>query len=266
MQIDEIFSRLWQDYITQNPYVKRVYDLFTQEGEIVLNDHIAFRTFDHPKIKIDVIARIFEKNGYQAIGNYYFPDKKLNAKHYEHNENPELPKIFISELITSEFSPFLKETVNSLVAEIPEEIINSDELIFSGACWGNISYEVYQKLKEESEYAAWLYYSGFRANHFTINVNALKKFDTLEKVNEFLKQNGFNINDSGGEIKGSPEQLLEQSSIKAENIIVKFIEGEFSVPGCYYEFAKRYPDQNGKLFTGFIAKSADKIFESTDAK
>lgn len=266
MQINDIFSRLWQDYITQNPYVKKVYDLFTQEGEIVLNDHIAFRTFDHPKINIDVIARIFEKNGYKAIDSYYFPDKKLNAKHYEHNENPELPKIFISELITSEFSPFLQETVNSLVTNIPEDIINSDELIFSGASWGSISYEVYQKLREESEYAAWLYYSGFRANHFTINVNALKKFDTLEKVNEFLKQNGFNINDSGGEIKGTPEQLLEQSSIKAENIIVKFMEGEFSVPGCYYEFAKRYHDQNGKLFTGFIAKSADKIFESTDSK
>ncbi len=264
MQLRDIFSRLWQDYTSQNPYVKRVYDLFIEEGEIVLNDHIAFRTFDHPAINIDILARVFVKNGYEAVDKYYFPDKKLNAKHYEHKSNPELPKIFISELITSEFSTFLQQTVNKIVKAIPEDIINSDELIFAGACWGNLSYETYRRLRDESEFASWLYYSGFCANHFTINVNALKKYDTLEKVNELLKQNGFKINDSGGEIKGSRSQLLEQSSIKAENILVKFLEGEYAVPGCYYEFAKRYPDRNGKLFTGFIATSADKIFESTN--
>ena len=72
------------------------------------------------------------------------------------------------------------------------------------------------------------------------------------------------MNDSGGEIKGTPEQLLEQSSIKSEIVAVDFKEGSFEVPGCYYEFARRYPDADGKLYSGFIAKSADKIFESTD--
>jgi hypothetical protein len=43
-----------------------------------------------------------------------------------------------------------------------------------------------------------------------------------------------------------------------------FTEGEFDIPGCYYEFARRYPDADGKLYSGFIAKSADKIFESTN--
>jgi hypothetical protein len=45
---------------------------------------------------------------------------------------------------------------------------------------------------------------------------------------------------------------------------VSFSEGIFTIPGCYYEFARRYPDADGKLFSGFIAGSADKIFESTD--
>lgn len=79
-----------------------------------------------------------------------------------------------------------------------------------------------------------------------------------------LKNNGFELNTSGGEIKGTPEELLEQSSIKSGLIEIDFVEGEFEIPGCYYEFAKRYPDSSGKLFSGFIAKSADKIFESTD--
>ena len=61
-----------------------------------------------------------------------------------------------------------------------------------------------------------------------------------------------------------PADLLEQSSIKAGMVSFKFIEGQFEIPGCYYEFARRYPDADGKLYSGFVAKSADKIFQSTD--
>jgi hypothetical protein len=43
-----------------------------------------------------------------------------------------------------------------------------------------------------------------------------------------------------------------------------FEEGSFEVPGCYYEFARRYAMPSGQLYQGFIAKSADKIFESTN--
>ena len=72
------------------------------------------------------------------------------------------------------------------------------------------------------------------------------------------------LNDAGGEIQGTPDELLEQSSIRAGMVKFRFTEGEFEIPGCYYEFAKRYPDSDGKLYSGFIAKSADKIFESTN--
>jgi hypothetical protein len=50
----------------------------------------------------------------------------------------------------------------------------------------------------------------------------------------------------------------------ADIVKVKFEEGIFEVPSCYYEFAQRFPDSTGKLYSGFIAKSADKIFESTN--
>jgi hypothetical protein len=123
---------------------------------------------------------------------------------------------------------------------------------------------VYETLRKESEYAAWVYVYGFRANHFTVSINGLKKYDTIQKVNQFLKDSGFIINSSGGEVKGTPEELLEQSSIMAGILPVKFKEGTFEIPSCYYEFAMRYPDADGKLYSGFIAKSADKIFESTD--
>lgn len=47
---------------------------------------------------------------------------------------------------------------------------------------------------------------------------------------------------------------------------VNFSDGKKQIPSCYYEFAKRYKDSDGKLYQGFVAKSADKIFESTNTK
>ena len=47
-------------------------------------------------------------------------------------------------------------------------------------------------------------------------------------------------------------------------IKMDFTEGSYEIPGCYYEFARRYPDEKGNIYSGFIAKSADKIFESTN--
>jgi len=260
-KVNQIFDRLWADYTNQNPSVQKVYELFVAEGETVENDHIAFRTFDDQRVNIDILSRVFLNAGYKFMGDYHFEAKHLYAKHFEMEGQP---RVFISQLITADFSPFLQETVKKLVDQIPASLLKSDELIYSGTSWGTPSYEIYEKLREESEYAAWLYVNGFCANHFTVSVNGLKKFNSMEKVNQLLKDNGFRINDSGGEIKGNPVELLEQSSIRAEMIEVDFTEGKKEIPGCYYEFARRYPDHNGKLYSGFIAKSADKIFESTD--
>jgi hypothetical protein len=47
-------------------------------------------------------------------------------------------------------------------------------------------------------------------------------------------------------------------------VTLNFTDGKFQVPACYYEFAKRYAGADGKLYQGFIEKSADKIFESTN--
>ena len=43
-----------------------------------------------------------------------------------------------------------------------------------------------------------------------------------------------------------------------------FIEGDYEVPSCFYEFAYRHTMENGELFGGFVATSANKIFESTN--
>ncbi len=264
MTYQEIFEKLWEDYTNHNPAVKNVYDLFVSHGEEVVNDHIAFRTFNDERIGIDKLAEVFKKVDYAQSGEYFFPEKKLRALHFEHELDVNAPRVFISELQVEQFSESFQQIVKDTIDRIPEKMLQSDKLIYSGTVWGDVSYETYEALRKESEYAAWLYAFGFRANHFTISVNHLKNYTEIASVNQLLKENGFLINDSGGEIKGSKEQFLEQSSIKAGIINFPFVEGNQFIPGCYYEFAKRYPTSSGELYGGFIADSANKVFESTD--
>jgi hypothetical protein len=264
MEINIIFNRIWRDYVARTPSAKKIVDLFAREGEVIVNDHIAFRTLDYPGIGIDVIARPFVQNGYVAMADYEFADKHLFARHFEVPGNPGMPRVFISQLLLSEFSDYLRKSLTTELESLPPEMFDSANLIFSGSFIKPLSYEVYSALRNESEYAAWFYVFGFRANHFTVNVNALKKYNHILKVNQLLRKNGFVLNSSGGEVKGTESDLLQQSSTLADIIPVEFVEGTFGIPSCYYEFAQRYPMPDGKLFSGFVARSADKIFESTD--
>ncbi len=262
MNIDQLLINMWDDYTLLNPKALEIYNLFKKKEEIVVNDHVAFRTFNHQSVNIDVFAKAFVEHGYIKKDYYEFKKKKLDAYHFEH-DNPKYPKIFISELKIDQFSNKLQSKINGLIEQIPPEIISRVDFCISGRAW-EISYKDYQELKEESEYAAWLSAFGFRVNHFTVLVNALNTFSDLRELNEFVKSNGHILNASGGEIKGSPEQYLEQSSTLSYNQETHFSDGKHTIPACYYEFAKRHILPNGELFSGFIAGSADKIFESTD--
>lgn len=266
MKRDNIFTRLWDDYSTQNPSVKKIHTLFEEAGEIVINDHIAFRTFNDPRISKEVLAKPFLQAGYEVKDYYDFAAKHLKAFHLEHPTDELAPRVFISELLVEEFSAELQNAINSIIEAIPEKYYFSEDLIFSGRVWDNASYQTYLSLIDESEYAAWVYAHGYHANHFTVSVNRLQKLNTLESVNNFLESNGHPLLTAGGAIKGSPEQLLQQSSTLADIIPVTFTDGVHEIPSCFYEFARRFPDEDGKLFSGFIAKSADKIFESTNFK
>ena len=264
MNIRELFDDMWALYARINPSVVRVKEIIEQrEGGSIKNDHIALRTFNHPRVNRHVLAQSFLDSGYKAIEDLAFEKKKLDATYYIHDDE-DLTRVFISELKLEEFSPDLRAIVNRLVDELSNKAIEQFDFCNSGAPWSMITKETYDFLKTESEYAAWVATFGFIVNHFTISVTECETFDTVEQINSFLKEHGYRINSSGGEVKGTPTQGLEQSSIMAEDIIVEFdsLEGEFhDIPGCYYEFALRH---NG--FDGFIAGSADKIFESTDNK
>lgn len=265
MKIENFFEKIWSQYTDLNPEALKIHQLLKKQGDEVLNDHIAYRTLKHPRLGIESLAKFFKEYGYKEISDYHFEVKKLYAIHLENEKNPNLPKIFISELLTDKFSPNLQKTMNQIVDQIPSSTLDDQYLCIAGRLW-EADHKTYQALYKESEYAAWFYAYGFCANHFTVNINNLKAFKEVKDLNSFLINNGFKMNESGGLVKGTPEDYLEQSSTMAYEKEIKFIDGTFKVPSCYYEFAKRYPLANGKMYQGFVAKSADKIFESTNQR
>lgn len=261
---ETLFNRLWDAYRQVTPSADRIHKILgAEEGQAIVNDHIALRTFNLDPVRLDALAAHFLSLGYREGGEYHFEAKKLYARHYEHPDG-ELPKVFISELLVEQCSDHLQSVVKGLVDQVSPEAVTADDFLYSGRHW-NLDYATYRSLLEESEYAAWMAAWGYRANHFTVSVNHLTNFQTVAEVNQLLKDHGYAVNASGGEVKGSPDELLEQSSTMADRVPVQFSDQTVTIPSCFYEFALRYPGPDGHLYSGFVAASADKIFESTNA-
>lgn len=261
MAAQALFDKLWEDFNQRLcPSSHQIHAMLKQNTPLI-NDHIALRTFDCSPVDMSVLAQPFIDLGYQKGGDYRFKAKKLVAEHYQHPDSS-LPKVFISQLVLAECSDELRSIVSRLVAQIDSNKLTNRAFLYGGKLW-DLSYEDYSILAKESEYASWVAAHGYGANHFTVSVNQLAQFDQVSEVNEFLKAAKFLINSSGGEVKGSPQVLLEQSSTMADKVEVDFTDSKQLIPGGFYEFAKRYPLPDGSLYQGFVEASADKIFEST---
>ena len=263
LTIQQLLNDMWQDYLELTPDARPIHQLFADlNNNVVVNDHIALRTFNLEPVSLNKIAQPFLDAGYKAVDEYQFPAKKLYAKYYQHADDT-LPKVFISELKVEELPKKCQKIIHDLVNQIPEGAPSQQGFCYSGRPW-SVSTAQYKTLAEHSEYASWLAAHGFRPNHFTVSVNHLTSHHDIQSLNQLLLNNGYAMNTSGGMVKGSPEVLLEQSSTLAREIEVSFTDDTLPIPGCYYEFALRYPMPDGNLYQGFVAASADKIFESTD--
>jgi len=263
--VDELFENIWQNYLDVTPTALKIHKLLgSLEENDIINDHIALRTFNLEKVSLDKLAAHFIHVGYKECGEYHFKSKHLFAKHFEHKDSNK-PKVFISELLVEELSLEAQSIIKALVEQVNVKDVCANNFIYSGRHW-SLPLSTYTQLLKESEYAAWTAAWGYRANHFTVSINHLKYFNTIEEVNEKLKNSGFMLNTAGGEIKGTPKVLLEQSSTLADNFTIDFEDTNVEIPSCFYEFALRYKKENGKLYSGFVAASADKIFESTNKR
>ena len=198
--IRELIERLWADYASLNPQARRIVELLRARGLTVFNDHIAFRTYNDPKINVDALARSFLESGYEPKGSYTFTEKRLTARHYEHPDR-ELPKVFISQLMVEQFPDPVGVAVRDLVEQVTDDLPRRWDFPVSGRPW-RVSHAAYEALGEHSEYAAWLSAFGFRANHFTVDVGRLSSLNDLAEFNAFIESSGFPLNTSGGADQG----------------------------------------------------------------
>jgi hypothetical protein len=264
--ITDFYERLWDDYIQMTPQAETIRQALEDRGEQVQNDHVAFRTFNIGPLRLEKLEPFILEMGYTRYEPYHFPAKKLDAFGYI-PPSVDLPRIFISELRVEALTEASQAIVRRLIDQVEDADIDDASVFWRGPLWQVPSYTDYLTLAEESEYAAWLSIIGLRANHFTIDINALNHISEVAQMNELIESLGYAINASGGRVKGSPDVLLEQSSTMASKQPMTFADGDqHEVTTCYYEFAKRYLDADGKLYQGFVAASADKIFESTNMK
>lgn len=264
MDATAFFQASWTRYQKMALDAQPIVTALEAEGETVLNDHVAYRTFQIPGLSRFELGSFFETLGYERHPeDLHFPEKKLIANYWL-PKDPNLPRVFISELILNQISSPCASWIRSVTEPFVRAKPPINAHTFLEPTWPAISFEDYQRFSIESEYAAWTACFGIQLNHFTVSVNALKKYPTVAELNVFLESKGFQLNSQGGKIKGRPEEFLVQSSTMAQRIPVRF-SGNRTEPamGCYYEFARRYPLPSGELFQGFIPKSADKIFEST---
>lgn len=260
-------ARLWDDFVRMAPNAATIRDRLEGVGETVVNDHVAFRTFDRGPVALDHLEPHVLSLGYVRYAPYAFEEKKLRAYGYVHGTDADAPKIFLSELQTDRCSPGLRAIADQLVAQVSPAQVAGPEVFWSGRPWAPIAHATWQALLDESEYAAWLAAIGYRANHFTVLVNALSpKLRSIPAILDFVEAAGFRVNTAGGRVKGTPADLLEQGSTLADVQPVAFADGTHAIPTGYYEFALRHAGADGRLYQGFVAASADKIFESTHAR
>lgn len=262
--LDLFFDRLWRQYSAITPQALAIHRLFENEGEVLVNDHVAFRTFADSEFAIKQLEDEIFSHGYRHLDSYHFEMKKLDARCYVHPESP--TKIFISELLWHNLSAASQDILADIIQQGNSAVAtHAGSRLSCGRLWDLPSYRDYQILLKESEYAAWLSVWGIRANHFTLFVNFLRKYRHLSQVVGVLQKQGYQLNSVGGVIKGTEDDLLMQAATMADQQVVDFKDaGKQTISSCYYEFAQRFKRKDGQLFQGFIPGSADKIFESTN--
>ena len=286
--LETVLDGLMRRYKERVPDVQAIITAMKSEGIIssddeIENDHIAFRTLGMPHLGIQSFEKIFLHYGYQKMEPYHFAAKKLDAYWYAPPAE-KYPRIFVSELRVGDLSQEAQQIIQKYAGNFKTDPVDSLDLdngaevdrFLHSPLWAVPKLSEYQRLAEESEYAAWVIYNRYYLNHFTVSVHNLKEgYNTIEAFNEFLLRHQFVLNNSGGVIKTSPDKGLLQSSTVAKSIEAEFAGGEKAmIPGSYVEFAERrvLPEfanlpaseiKRKHRREGFEAGNADRIFEST---
>jgi hypothetical protein len=301
----QLWELLWQKYRDRVTYARSYQQMIEEAGGSIANDHIAFRTLrltidrDGRSIQLGLpyLAKIVEALGYQQAGEYHFPTQFLYARHYVHPEqdNYDLPKLFISELIVDNLpqnvAALIKQTVQrgefplemDLLlltdhAAINSQIINFDRQVLTQLVhlfsrpWPPPLQTAVEQINAVSQYGAWVMIHGYAVNHFTgyVNRHQTTKYPTITQTVKGLIHLGVPMKSA---VEGSIESGLCQTATQAvtEQVWVQDDDTSNLIqipwPYAYYEIAERYQINNSAgdavLFAGFLSAQAQQLFEMT---
>ena len=292
----QLLDQLWTQYLYRVSYARKYVDLVNQKGGKVVNDHIAFRTFnthtgEQPE-GIRAIKHLLNFLDYQPVETYIFKKKKLKAIHFEHPDEL-FPKIFVSQLEVEQLPEWAQTIINNSVCDTPYLLsdqslellsmlkadgklpkIAAEGLVIDMAQyfrrpWQPPRKEDVLKLNDVSQYAAWTLLHGNSVNHFTafINHQNVKEWPDLETTCKGLEAAGVPMKEN---IEGQKGSKLQQSATKAvkTEVDVRGDDGPEKITWtyAYYELAERnFIEENGtkKLFSGFLGEQATHLFDMT---
>lgn len=291
-----LLTRLWVMYLDRVSYAREYQRLVIERGGSVVNDHIAFRTFnthtgEQPE-GIRAIKHIISCLEYVPVEKYNFKKKKLNAVHFEHPD-PMFPKLFVSQLEVEELPEWAQQIIKNTVKETPYllsdesisllatlkekgelprvagEMLVNDLAQYFRRPWNVPQKDDVLKVNDVSQYAAWVLLHGNAVNHFTafVNYQNVSEWPDLESTCKGLADAGIPMKET---LEGEKGSKLQQSATLAvkEEVEVKGDDGIEKMPWtyAYYELAERgLVIENGeeKLFSGFLGEQARHLFDMT---
>lgn len=291
----DLLAKMWDDYATRVPYARTYQQMLAELGGTFVNDHMAFRTLalkvDGHDLGIPIVKRIWDALGFRERGAIEFRDTHLFARYVQHDE-PDFPKIFISELkveeLPADVAAMIRESVASFHHVLTEkdmealqrldssptystELLERTYAFFKTLPWEPVSEEVVKKVNDVSQYGAWVLLHGYNVNHFTgfVNRHGVEPINDIEGLVAELRRRGVPMKD---EIEGAPGSKLRQTATHAVRVPVTVKKADGSIGQiewtyAYMEFAQRghVEDESGKkvLFEGFLGPQAKQLFEMT---
>ncbi len=296
---EQLLERLWIQYLSRVPYAQKYADLVSKKGGNVVNDHVAFRTFNtHTGEQpggIRAIKHILNCLQYTPVEKYEFSKKKLKAVYFEHPDKM-LPKIFVSQLEVDLLPVWAQEIIHEAVKDTPYilsdrsielmgvlkeegvlprvagEALVDDLVQYFRRAWKIPKKADVLKLNDISQYAAWVMLHGNSVNHFTafINYQNVDEWPDLESTCKVLELNGVPMKDKPEGKKGSALQQSATQAVK-EEVQVKGEDGieKITWTYAYYELAERGKiliDGKEVLFSGFLGEQASHLFDMTKTR
>ena len=134
MNTSEFYQQIWQDYIKMTPQAEAIEGALRMRGETVVNDHIAFLTFNQGPARLATLEPLILALGYKRFEPYDFAGKKLDAMGYT-PPSSDLPRIFISELRVEELSAESQAVLQRLIGQMPVDTAADASVFWRGRAW-----------------------------------------------------------------------------------------------------------------------------------